>query len=104
MSYRAFKRLLGETSLERKCRFLLGTGSLVLISASFWFYARQTERIAHETTASSGRLLVPTIVDRLHEEGTDSREAMEEFQQLAEERWSKALSTYSHRILKPNAD
>ena len=24
MSYRAFKRLLGETSLERKCRFLLG--------------------------------------------------------------------------------
>ena len=24
MSYRAFKRLLGETSLERKCRFLFG--------------------------------------------------------------------------------
>ena len=24
MSYRGFKRLLGETSLERKCRWLLG--------------------------------------------------------------------------------
>ena len=28
MSYRAFKRLLGETSLERKCRWLLGAGVL----------------------------------------------------------------------------
>ena len=27
MSYRAFKRLLGETSLERKCRFLFGTAT-----------------------------------------------------------------------------
>ena len=29
MSYRAFKRLLGETSLERKCRFLFGAFILV---------------------------------------------------------------------------
>ena len=32
MSYRAFKRLLGETSLERKCRFLFGAGTLLLIT------------------------------------------------------------------------
>ena len=60
MSYRAFKRLLGETSLERKCRYLLGTVSLVLIFCSFWFYARQTEEIAYRQTANSGRLLIPT--------------------------------------------
>ena len=30
MSYRAFKRLLGETSLERKCRWLLGAGVLLV--------------------------------------------------------------------------
>ena len=41
MSYRAFKRLLGETSLERKCRFLLGGFILLLITGSFWLYARQ---------------------------------------------------------------
>ena len=39
MSYRAFKRLLGETSLERKCRFLFGAGILLLIAASFLWYA-----------------------------------------------------------------
>ena len=59
MSYRAFKRLLGETSLERKCRFLMGTGSLVLITASFWFYARQTERIAYEIATGELVALAP---------------------------------------------
>ena len=39
MSYRAFKRLLGETSLERKCRFLFGSGVVLLIWLSFWLYA-----------------------------------------------------------------
>ena len=43
MSYRAFKRLLGETSLERKCRFLFGAFILLLITGSFSFYARQTD-------------------------------------------------------------
>jgi hypothetical protein len=42
MSYRAFKRLLGETSLERKCRFLFGAGILLLITGSFWLYALRT--------------------------------------------------------------
>ena len=39
MSYRAFKRLLGETSLERKCRFLFGSGVIVLVTLSFWLYS-----------------------------------------------------------------
>ena len=57
MSYRAFKRLLGETSLERKCRFLFGAFILLLISASFWLYARQTEDLAYDqiTTTSPFR-------------------------------------------------
>ena len=48
MSYKAFKRLLGETSLERKCRWLLGAGVLVLMTGSFWVYAKQTEDLAYE--------------------------------------------------------
>ena len=47
MSYRAFKRLLGETSLERKCRFLFGAFILLLITSSFWYYARETEHLAY---------------------------------------------------------
>src|SRR5437588_5874765 len=103
MSYRAFKRLLGETSLERKCRYLLGTVSLVLIAGSFWFYARQTEAIATNATANGGRLLVPLILRQRHDEKLESREAMDEFQDRSERRWSQALSTYTFKFIKPNA-
>ena len=64
MSYRAFKRLLGETSLERKCRFLFGAFILLLITSSFWLYARQTESLAYEQLTTTCRLLVIQIVDK----------------------------------------
>jgi signal transduction histidine kinase len=66
MSYRAFKRLLGETSLERKCRFLFGAGILVLITLSFWLYAYQTEHLAYEQAATTCRLLVNPILAQQH--------------------------------------
>ena len=34
VSYRTFKHLLGETSLERKCRFIFGGGILVLVTSA----------------------------------------------------------------------
>jgi two-component system, NarL family, sensor histidine kinase BarA len=61
MSYRAFKRLLGETSLERKCRFLFGAGILVLILVSFSFYAYLTERLAYDQAKTTCKLLVAPI-------------------------------------------
>jgi signal transduction histidine kinase len=64
MSYRAFKRLLGETSLERKCRFLFGGFSLLLIIGSFWLYARLTEHLAYDQIITTCRLLVIQIIDR----------------------------------------
>jgi signal transduction histidine kinase len=62
MSYRAFKRLLGETSLERKCRFLFGAFSLLLITGSFWFYAWRTENLAYKQLESTSQLLVDPVV------------------------------------------
>jgi signal transduction histidine kinase len=66
MSYRAFKRLLGETSLERKCRFLFGSGVVVLIFLSFSFYAYRTEHLAYDQTILTCRLLVAPIRDQHH--------------------------------------
>src|SRR5436305_712917 len=66
MSYRAFKRQLGETSLERKCRFLFGAATLLLIWASFTWYARQTEDLAYEQMTATGRLLVNPIIVKRH--------------------------------------
>ena len=67
MSYRAFKRLLGETSLERKCLCLFGIGTLVLISSIFWGYANRTEALAYEQTAVTGRVLALHLFEKRHE-------------------------------------
>jgi signal transduction histidine kinase len=66
MSYRAFKRLLGETSLERKCRFLFGAGIFLLIAASFYLYAYQTEHLAYDQTKTTCRVLLNQIFDKHH--------------------------------------
>jgi two-component system, NarL family, sensor histidine kinase BarA len=65
MSYRAFKRLLGETSLERKCRFLFGAGVLVLLTLSLGLYAYLTERIAYAQAIETCRMLVtPALMEK----------------------------------------
>jgi two-component system sensor histidine kinase BarA len=68
MSYRAFKRLLGETSLERKCLCLFGIGTLVLISSIFWGYANRAEALAYEQAANTSTLLALDHFMRNHEQ------------------------------------
>jgi signal transduction histidine kinase len=102
MSYRAFKRLLGETSLERKCRWLLGAGVLLLMTGSFWVYARQTEDLAYEQLETTGRALLSPIVARLHVKG-EQLQAVDDFQKLSETHWPETLKGYSTRLIKPNA-
>ncbi len=45
MSYRTIKRVLGETNLERKCRWWFGTSLFILLTLSFFWYGRRTETI-----------------------------------------------------------
>ncbi|HEX3726147.1 MAG TPA: HAMP domain-containing sensor histidine kinase [Pirellulales bacterium] len=66
MSYRSLKRVLGESSLERKCRWLFGVCLLVLITGSFWFYGRSTEKLVYESMRESARGLVETIIVMQH--------------------------------------
>jgi len=122
MSYRAFKRLLGETSLERKCRFLFGGFILLLITSSFWLYAWRTEHLAYDQMDNTCRLLVHPIVARQHiskPTGKDEKapipvggespqiaQAMEEFRvSWEEEHWDKedAIRNHKYQFLKPNA-
>ncbi len=58
MSYRTIKRILGETSLERKCRFLFGGGLMLLITGSFYFYAHLNRQVMREQNRDRGRLLI----------------------------------------------
>ncbi len=66
MSYRSFKHLLGETSLERKCRFIFGLGILVLVSGSFFWYGQKTENLVLNQTTQMARLIVPEALYHLH--------------------------------------
>jgi signal transduction histidine kinase len=112
MSYRAFKRLIGETNLERKCRWLFGGCILVLLTGSFYLYHKQTESLAYDQIKTACRVLVNEIVERQlatvcrpgerdKERGENTKQlvaAMDEFY----ENWKHGFS-YKHYIFKPNA-
>jgi two-component system, NarL family, sensor histidine kinase BarA len=117
MSYRAFKRLLGETSLERKCHFLFGGFILVLITGSFWLYARQTESLAYEQITTACRLIAVQIMDQQittkcrppSAAGVDAAErarmvqALAEFRAGWEKRWPEALQAHKFTLIKASA-
>ncbi|MFO0061254.1 MAG: ATP-binding protein [Planctomyces sp.] len=65
VSYRALKKLIGETSLERKCRFLFGAALGLLITASLWWHASRTRDLVNNQQENAARRLVPQIL-RLH--------------------------------------
>ncbi|HVX60333.1 MAG TPA: ATP-binding protein [Pirellulales bacterium] len=71
MSYRSFKRYLGETHLERKLLVLFGVCLFGLIAASFWVYSSQTDALVSKQNPSRGRLLVETIMLATHWEKID---------------------------------
>src|SRR5207244_765834 len=111
MSYRALKHLLGETSLERKCLFLFGTLILLLITASFWWYAHLTEDLAYEQTSATGQLLVNHILaNRLLDEREPQNKGLNAEQrnlhareQLSVEQLPEPLRKYQYRIIRPKA-
>ncbi len=64
MSDRVFKHLLGETELERKCRFAFGMIILILVSGSFFWYGQKTESLVRKQTTQTARMLVgPTLLN-----------------------------------------
>ncbi len=90
MSYKGFKRLLGETSLERKCRLLFGIATLALITGSFYWYAWKTENVAYDQTRAIGRLLVHHALLRVHLERWQGGEPAPERQAFVNELRARA--------------
>jgi len=72
VSYRTFKHLLGETSLERKCRFIFGGGILTLVTLSFYLYGRKTESLVIGQMTESARNLVEPVLQIHHNKKTSS--------------------------------
>jgi two-component system sensor histidine kinase BarA len=66
MSYRGIKRVLGESSLERKIRILFGICLLLLIAGSFLWVNRITEDLIRLNTQDQARSLKPEYILRTH--------------------------------------
>jgi len=86
MSYRSIKKVLGETSLERKCRFLFGACLSLLIGGVFYWVNYNADRLVLNTARSNGRDLVDSILLRTHFEMWETeRNQKEVLQELLED-------------------
>ncbi len=66
MSYRGIKRVLGESSLERKIRILFGICLLFLIAGSFLWVNKVTEDLIRRNTRDKANGLKPDFILRKH--------------------------------------
>jgi two-component system, NarL family, sensor histidine kinase BarA len=66
MSYRTFKRVLGETSLERKCRWWFGASLVILLTLSFTWYGRQTDKLVDDRIKTLSEELYRAGWQKLH--------------------------------------
>ncbi len=102
MSYRSFKHLLGETSLERKCRFIFGLGIFLLVTFSFLLYGVKTESLVKKQTTQTARMLVnPTLMNIHYKQLGNDR-----FESIIDVLWGGLrplddLPDFEPRILNP---
>ncbi len=75
ITYRSFKKLLGETSLERKCRYLFGAALLALITGSFWLTAAHIRKLVYNQEVESASTLIPYLLMQRHYERYAERAA-----------------------------
>lgn len=66
MSYRGIKRILGESSLERKILILFGVCLLLLIAGSFLWVSRVTEDVIRRNTRDKAKGLFGDFMLRTH--------------------------------------
>jgi len=102
VSYRSFKHLLGETSLERKCRFIFGLGILVLVSSSFFWYGQKTESLVMKQTTQTARMLVRGAIKDKHIKALGNADFEPIFQVLSDDlKPVEDLPNYEVYVLNP---
>lgn len=103
MSYRSFKHLLGETSLERKCRFIFGGGILLLVTFSFYWYGQKTESLVIGQTNQTARMLVKPTLMNIHYQVVGNEEFSQIINMLQDDlKPLDDLPRYEKRILSAN--
>ncbi len=77
MSYHSVKRVLGETNLERKCRFLFGIALVCLISGTFYWVWQTSTQLIYKRDQITGRDAVDSAMLIHHWHEWDTRPGVE---------------------------
>jgi two-component system, NarL family, sensor histidine kinase BarA len=77
VSYRTIKRVLGETNLERKCRWWFGISLFILLTLSFTWYGHRTDELVDERIHTLSRELYRAGWQKLHLEKLSAIEALD---------------------------
>jgi len=106
MSYRSLKRLFGETSLERKCRLLLGSSLIILISGSFFWYSQRNLIVIRAQYRQRAQLLISQNLQTTHwKESTGHDPQMgEQIDTLAKDLKPAELREYNRKFLAARPD
>ena len=101
MSYRSLRDILGETSLERKVRFLFGLCLFVLIAGSFWWYGNRTEQLVYSSSRATGRHVVDAVMLQVHWKALEAKQQSASTIESLEKRLAR--EKYQWRLLRPDA-
>jgi signal transduction histidine kinase len=102
MAYRSIRQILGETSLERKCRILFGISLFALLLGSFWMFGSATEELVYRTTRRTARSLIDHEVLALHMRGlvrTEDKQFDEIYEKINES--TVADQRYDWNLISP---
>lgn len=103
MSYRSLKRSLGETNLERKCRWLFGACLLPLIALSFWWYGSQTDEMLWKQFRLVAEQLAYSATMEAHFTNQEQNPSVQRVDEITAEMFRKTKG-YSWQVLYPPND
>lgn len=103
MSYRTVKRLLGETSLERKSRYLFGGSLLLLITASFYVYATLTSDLVYEQNPKQAQNLVFASILEKHFEKLEPADTLAGMKLMISDMRKPSNLDYNYRFFRIDA-
>ncbi len=106
MSYRSLKRLMGETSLERKCRFLLGSSLIILISGSFYWYSQRNLTVIEAQYRQRAQLLISQNLFTTHWQQSTAGNAslVEQIKTLSKDLKPVELREYQWKFIAARTD
>jgi two-component system sensor histidine kinase BarA len=99
MRQRNWKRVLGETSLERKCRLLFGFWLTLLISGAFWGVENVSSDLILRNTRTTARDVVDVALMKPHFSYWETRVDQKEFADTVLKELSLSDGRYTHEII-----